>query len=448
MPPSDYFRHLESTETTKRPTLGEAAREGPRGFLRILGPGITTGAADDDPSAVGTYAQAGAQAGYLMLWTGLFLLPLMAAVQELVQRIALQTGMGLGVNLRRKFPAWLVAIAAGLLVVANVIVLGADLQAVAAGVALLTGGRVATRWVILPVAVLIVAFQLWGRYETLFRALKWLALALFAYLLAAVLARPPAGTVLVATFVPHVQFSGATLLTFVAVVGTTLSPYLFFWQPAEEIDDERAQGKVSVEQRAGVSRRELSAARTDTFAGMFFSQLVAYCIILTGAAVLHAHGKTDIQTAADAAKMLSPVVGPVAFILFSVGFIGTGLLAVPVLSASSAYAINEVALIPASLADRPRYQPTFYGIIVTATSLGVAMNLIGLNVIQALIIASALSGVAAVPLLVLMTLFGSDRSYMGDRTSGWLSRSLTWISAGGMAVAASALVITPLLHVK
>ncbi|MGE7041906.1 NRAMP family divalent metal transporter, partial [Staphylococcus hominis] len=407
--------------------------------MRILGPGITTGAADDDPSAIGTYAQAGATAGYGLLWTGLFTLPMMMSVQELAQRIALQTGVGLGAALRRKFPAWVVATAVALLAASNVIVIAADLQAVAAGIELLTHGFLRTSWLIAPVAAALVGFQLLGKYDTLVRTFKWLTLALFAYVGAAFLSHPQPLQVLSATFVPHIEFSSQFLLLLVAVLGTTLSPYLFFWQPAEEIDDQLTAGKLSVEERANVSQEQLQSARADTFIGMFFSQLVAYCIILSTAAVLHNHGKTDIKTAADAAQALTPFAGQIASVLFAAGFIGTGLLAIPVLSTSTAYAINEVSSIPASLAARPKRQPTFYAIIVLATAIGVGINVLNVNVIQALVIASVLSGVAAVPLLVLMTLFGADPHHMGARTSRRLSRTLTWISTAAMAAASIAL---------
>ena len=446
VPGSEYERRGQKGEDTRRPTLAEARRQGPRGWLRVLGPGITTGAADDDPSAIGTYAQAGAQAGYGLLWTGLFTLPMMMAVQELAQRIALQTGVGLGTALRRKFPAWLVAAAVAALSVSNIIVIAADLQAVAAGVELLTHGHLRTSWLIAPLAVVLVGFQLLGKYRTLFRTFKWLTLTLFAYVGAALLSHAHPPQVLAATFIPRVETSGQFLLLLVAILGTTFSPYLFFWQPAEEIDDQLAAGKLSVEERANAGQAEIRSARVDTFIGMFFSQLVAYCIILSTATVLHNNGKTDIKTAADAAQALTPFAGEVASVLFAAGFIGTGVLAIPVLSASTAYAINEAALIPASLAARPRRQPTFYAIIVLATAIGVGLNLLHVNVIQALVIASVLSGVAAVPLLILMALFGADRHQMGKRASGRLSRSVTWISTAAMTLATIALPASLLLR--
>ena len=430
----------------RRPTITEARQQGLWGWVRILGPGITTGAADDDPSAIATYSQAGAQAGYGLLWTGLFAAPMVMAVQELAQRIALHTGVGMGTALRRKFAAWLVAIAVALLVISNVIILGADLQAVATGAELLTHGWLRASWLVPVVAVLLVGFQLIGQYRTLFQTFKWLSLVLFGYVGAALLSHAPPLTVLKATFVPHAEFSGQFLLTLVAVLGTTLSPYLFFWQPAEEIDDLRADGKMSVKDRAEADHEEIRAARIDTFTGMLFSQLVAYCIILNTAAVLQTHGKIAIKTAAGAAQSLTPIAGSLASTLFALGFIGVGLLAIPVLSASAAFAINEVARIPASLAAKPRRQPTFYAIIVLATAIGVGINLLHFNVIQALVYASVISGVAAVPLLVLMTLFGVDTTHMGNRTSGLLSRSMTWISTAAMTLATLALVATPLLQ--
>ncbi len=447
-PGSEQKRGAQKGQGPRRPTIAEARQQGLWGWVRILGPGITTGAADDDPSAIGTYSQAGAQGGYGLLWTGLFALPMMMAVQELAQRIALHTGVGMGTALRRKFPVWLVAAAVALLVISNIIIIGADLQAVATGIELLTHSRLHASWLVPAIAVLLVAFQLIGQYRTLFQTFKWLSLVLFAYVGSALLSHAPPLSVLRATFVPHVEFSGQFLLTLVAVLGTTLSPYLFFWQPAEEIDDLRAEGKLSIEDRAEADHEEIRAARVDTFTGMLFSQLVAYCIILSTAAVLHTHGKTDINSAAEAAQSLSPLAGSLASTLFAVGFIGVGLMAIPVLSASAAFAINEVARIPASLAAKPRRQPTFYSIIVLATALGVSMNLLHFNVIKALVFASVISGVAAVPLLVLMTLFGGDPSQMGNRTSGRLSRTVTWISTAAMTLATLALLATPILHSK
>ena len=427
----------------ERPDVAEAHRRGPLGLLRVLGPGLITGAADDDPSAIGTYSQAGAQAGLGLLWTGLLTLPLMMAAQELAQRIALQTGAGLGVNLKRKFPTWIVAASVALLVASNVITLGADLRAVASGIELLSRSALKASWLIVPVALVLVGFQVLGKYTVLVNSLRWLSISLVAYLEAAILSHPNPGAVLYATFVPHLELNPGFVLSLAAVLGTTLSPYLFIWQPAVEVDNLRVELR-SRRARPPVDEAKVRAARVDTFAGMFFSQLVAYCIILTCATVLHVHGKTGITTAAEAAEALAPVAGPSAFVLFAAGFVGSGLLAIPVLSASSAYAVNEVAGIPGSLAGKPRRQPTFYAIIVVATGIGVLMNLLQFDVIGALVWASALSGVAAIPLLVLMTAFGRDPRFMGRSTSGRLSQCLTWIAAAGMAGATVALVAVEL----
>jgi Mn2+/Fe2+ NRAMP family transporter len=283
----------------------------------------------------------GSQFGFGLLWTALFTFPLMAAVQEMCARIALHTGVGLGVSLRRKFPTWLVGSCILALLIANTINIGADLSAVAAGGALLTHGTVESIWLVVPVALLILGLQLFANYTTIFRIFKWLTLALFAYVITAFFAHPHLGAVLKATVVPHVEFSSDFITAIVAILGTTISPYLFFWQASSEVDEMKAAGLTTQAQRRGVKLSELRAARTDIFIGMMFSNVVMYFIILTSAAVLHAHGKTNVQTADQAASALAPLAGQYAFILFSLGMIGTGLLAIPILSGSAAYALKE-----------------------------------------------------------------------------------------------------------
>src|SRR5437879_5526439 len=302
----------------------------------ILGPGLITGASDDDPSGIGTYSQVGSQFGFGLLWTALFTFPLMTAVQELCARIALQTGVGLGVSLRRKFPTLLVAIAVLGLLIANTINVGADLGAVAAGGELLSRGAIHAIWLIVPVALLIIGMQLFATYATIFKIFKWLTLALFAYVITAIFAHPPLVEVLRATLIPHLELSKDFIMALVAVLGTTISPYLFFWQASSEVDELRAAGATTpLTGRRGLRLKELQAARLDIFIGMAFSNLVMYFIILTSAAVLHAHGKTNVETASQAAAALAPLAGPFAFVLFSLGIIGSGLLAVPILAASA-----------------------------------------------------------------------------------------------------------------
>src|SRR5947209_7684864 len=321
----DLLKGERAARGSGQPADGQQPRRGgPLGWLRLLGPGLIAGASDDDPSGIGTYSQVGSQFGYGLLWMALFTFPLMAAVQEMCGRIALQTGVGLGVSLRRKFPSWLVGVCILALLIANTINVGADLGAVAAGGSLLTHGALQTIWLVIPAAVLIVALQLFADYAIIFRIFKWLTLALFAYVLTAFFAHPNGGALLRGTFVPHITLSAAFITAVVAVLGTTISPYLFFWQASSEVDEMKAAGLTSEAARRGVKLSELKAARTDILVGMFFSNVVMYFIILTSAAILNAHGKTNVQTADQAARALAPFAGQFAFILFSFGMIGTG----------------------------------------------------------------------------------------------------------------------------
>jgi NRAMP (natural resistance-associated macrophage protein)-like metal ion transporter len=428
-----------------RTSLEEARRGGLVRIFQLLGPGLITGASDDDPSGIGTYSQVGSQFGYGMLWTSLFTFPLMASIQELCGRIALQTGVGLGTSLRRKFPTALVGACVAALAIANTINLGADLGAVAAGGSLLAGNLIPPIWLVVPVAVLVLCLQFFVSYQTIFRVFKWLSLALFAYVITGLVAHPSLVTVLAATFVPHLELSRDFLAGLVAVLGTTISPYLFFWQASAEIDQMRAAGKLTEEQRRGVRLSELKAARVDILVGMAFSQIVMYFIILTSAAVLHAHGKTDIQTANDAAQALAPFLGPFAFVAFSLGLIGTGLLAIPILSGSAAYALREFMGWKGALSTKARYRPTFYGIIAAATLVGVGMNFLHVDPIKALFYSAMINGLVAPPLMVLIVLLGSDRKVMKSKVSGVLSKTLTWAATGAMTAAAAALVLVTLI---
>src|SRR6202162_4345197 len=275
-----------------RTTLDQARGKGVFGFLQLLGPGLITGASDDDPSGIGTYSQVGSQFGYGLLWLALFTFPLMSAVQELCARIALQTGVGLGSSLRHKFPGWLVGIAIIVLVAANTSNVGADLGAVAAAGSLLSRGALQALWLVVPVALLILTMQVFATYATIFKIFKWLTLALFAYVITAFFAHPPLLEVLKATFIPHVELSKDFIMALVAVLGTTISPYLFFWQASSEVDELTAlRARNPQAGRRGLGRSELRAARTEALIGMACSNLVMYFIILPSAAVLHAHGK-------------------------------------------------------------------------------------------------------------------------------------------------------------
>jgi NRAMP (natural resistance-associated macrophage protein)-like metal ion transporter len=425
-----------------RTTLDEAKKRGPLAFLQLLGPGLITGASDDDPSGIGTYSQVGSQFGYGMLWMALFTFPMMAAIQELCARIALQTGVGLGIALRRKFPTWLVGICVLGLLAANTINLGADLGAVALGGSMLTRGFIHQSWLVVPVAGLILYLQFFVTYQVIFRVFKWLTLALFAYVVTMFLAHPALIDVVKGTFIPHIEFSRDFITAMVAVLGTTISPYLFFWQASAEVDEMRAAGLKNESARQGVKQQELRAAQTDILIGMAFSQIVMYAIILTSAAVLHAHGKTDVQSADQAAQALAPFLGPFAFIAFAVGMIGTGLLAIPILSGSAAYALKEFMGWKGRLATKPRYRPTFYAIIAAATLAGLAINFIHIDPIRALFWTAVINGMVAPPLMILIVLLGSDRTFMKDKVSGWLSKTLTWAGTVSMTAAALALLVT------
>src|SRR5438128_4212606 len=420
-----------------RMTIEEARRRGLVGWLQLLGPGLITGASDDDPSGIGTYAQVGSQFGYGLLWTAFFTFPLMTAVQEVCSRIALQTGVGLGISLRRKFPTWLVGFAIAGLLAANTFNVGADLGAVAAAGELLSGGLVKTLWLIIPVAVLILSLQLFVTYATIFKIFKWLTLALFAYVLTAFFAHPQLLAVIQATLIPHLELSRDFVMALAAVLGTTISPYLFFWQASSEVDELKAAGATTpLTGRRGLRVKELQAARLDIFIGMAFSNVVMYFIILTSAAVLHAHGKTNVETASQAAAALAPLAGPFAFVLFDVGMIGSGLLGIPILAASASYALKEFLGLRGDLASKPRYRPTFYIMLAAATGAGVVMNFMHLDPIRALFVTAVVNGIVAPPLLILIILLGADRRIMGRYGSGKLSLALTGTAAGLLAVAA------------
>jgi NRAMP (natural resistance-associated macrophage protein)-like metal ion transporter len=440
-PTTELLKERESQEGG-RPPRPQTRRGGLLGIIQLLGPGLISGASDDDPSGIGTYSQVGSQFGYGMLWTALFTFPLMAAIQELCARIALQTGVGLGVALRRKFPVWLVGMCIAALLIANTINLGADLGAIATGGSILSRGMVPALWLVLPVAALILYLQFFVSYRRIFNTFKWLTLALFTYVFTAFLAHPSLRTVVAATFVPHIEPSRDFVIALVAVFGTTISPYLFFWQASAEVDEMRAAGHHNEADRRGVKLSELRAAQADVLIGMGFSQVVMYAIILTNAAILHAHGRTDVQTADQAAQALQPLLGPFAFLAFALGLIGTGFLAVPILSGSAAYAFKEFFGLKGDLGSKPAYRPTFYGVIAAATVAGVILNFLHIDPISALFYAAVINGVVAPPLMLQIVMLGGDRRFMAGRVSGWLSKVLTWIATAGMSAAALTLIVS------
>jgi NRAMP (natural resistance-associated macrophage protein)-like metal ion transporter len=411
-----------------------------RQFFANLGPGLITGAADDDPSGISTYSVTGAGFGYSPLWTALFSFPLMAAIQIMCARLGMVTGLGLAGVIRRRYPRWILWSACGLLVTANVVNIAADLGGMGAVTALLTGSG-SLYWTA-GYALLIVCLLFWASYRLIARVFKWLTLALFAYVAAAFLAHPEWPAVLRATLIPTVEWSAAYWATLVGILGTTISPYLFFWQAAEEVEEEISMGRTTVEQRRGASNRELRLSRNDVLTGMFFSNLVMYFIILTSAATLHAHGKTTISTAREAAEALRPLAGDGAYWLFSLGLIGAGMLGVPVLAGSCAYAIAEAADWVGSLEVHPPLAHGFYAVIGVAMALGLSLNYAGLNAVKMLFWSAVLNGALAPPLLVLVVLLTSRADVMGEHRNGPLLRWLGWICAGVMLLATVIMFVT------
>ena len=411
-----------------------------RRFFSNLGPGLITGAADDDPSGIATYSVTGAAFGYAPLWTALFSFPLMAAVQIMCARLGIVTGLGLAGVIRLRYPRWILWSACALLVVANIVNIAADLGGMAGVTELLTGVR-SLYWT--PVyALVLVSLLFWTSYRLIARIFKWLTLALFAYIAAAFLAHPDWAAVARATLIPRVEWSGAYWATLVAILGTTISPYLFFWQAAQEVEEEIAAGQATLEQREGASQRDLRRSRNDVITGMFFSNLVMFFIVLTSAATLHVHGNTTISTAREAAEALRPLAGDGAYWLFSLGLIGAGMLGVPVLAGSCAYAIAEAAEWAGSLEVHPPLAHGFYAVIAIAMALGLALDYAGLNAVKMLFWSAVLNGALAPPLLVLVVLLTSRADVMGEHRNGALLRWLGWTCAAVMAIATVIMFVT------
>src|SRR5437588_4803432 len=410
-----------------------------RNFFRELGPGRMTGAADDDASGISTYSVTCAQFGYGRLWTALFSFPLMAAVQLMCARLGMVTGQGLAGVVRRRYSAPILWGACALLVIANTFNIGADLGGMAEVAQMITG---VSRFVWLPLfTVLIVVLLVWFSYKHIVNVFKWLTLVLFAYVIAAFLAHPRWGAVLKATFIPQIRFDAAYLATFLGVLGTTISPYLFFWQAAQEVEEERKIGRKTVHARRGASDEELAVARTDVLTGMAFSNVTMYFIIRTTGATLYGSGQRDIETARQAAEALRPLAGSAAYLLFTLGLIGTGMLGVPVLAGSAAYAVSESMHWRGSLDDRPRRAPKFYAVLATAMARGLVLDFLKFNPLRVLAWFSALNASLAPPLVALVTLLSSDKKVMESRLSSPLLQILGWLTAAIMSAATVVMIV-------
>lgn len=411
-----------------------------RDFVKSLGPGLITGASDDDPSGIGTYSQAGAQLGYGIGWTMLLSFPLMAAIQEISARVGRVTGHGISGNVCRNYPGWVLYAVVVLLFTANTINIAADLAAMADATKLLVGGH-AIIYVVLYGVISITA-QIFLDYKRYVAVLKWLTLSLFAYVAALAFAHVAWKEALAGVLLPRVEWGADYLTTIVAILGTTISPYLFFWQASQEAEDQRVDAKKQplIEKHYG-ARQEFSRIRADTIVGMAFSNLIALSIIFTAAATLHAAGKTDIQTSAQAAEALRPIAGAFAEWIFALGIVGTGLLAIPVLAGATAYAVGESRQWPVGLARKPKEAVAFYAVLALSGGFGIALNFTAINPISALYWSAVINGVLAVPVMVLLMLMARHRGVMGRFVIGGPLYWLGWLSTAAMAVSVIAMAV-------
>jgi len=405
-------------------------------YFKLLGPGLVTGAADDDPSGITTYSVAGATLGLATLWTALATFPLMAAVQLICARIGLVSGRGLAGALRGHYPRSFLYAACVLLLFANVFNIGADLAGMADVTALLTG---IPPLVSVPAfGLLILGVTVYTSYARFARYLKWLTAVLLAYVIAAFLAHPRWAEAFWATVAPVVRWDADFVTILVGILGTTISPYLFFWQASQEVEEERAKGRRTLAQRRGATEHELRDARLDVTTGMCFSNLVMYFIILATASTLYRSGHRYIETSGQAAEALRPLAGDLAYLLFSLGVVGTGLLAIPVLAGSASYAVAELFGWQSGLEFTPRRARRFYLVLSASILAGVLLPVVGTNPIRMLFLAAVVNGVLAPPLLVLVMLVGNNRAIMGEHTNGFWLNVLGWAAVGLMTSAAVA----------
>ncbi|MBO9691319.1 NRAMP family divalent metal transporter [Chryseobacterium sp.] len=414
-------------------------------FFGLLGPGLTTGAADDDPSGIATYSQTGAQFGYGQLWTALYMLPFMTAVQEACARIGMVTGKGLTGVIKDHYSKKILYSAVGLVLIANTINIGADIGAMAAAAQLIIPADIIVLMLFFTFSILLL--EIFTNYRVYSTILKWLALSLLAYPLTAFIIDQPWKEILKATIVPHFEFSFSFLFIITGVFGTTITPYMFFWQASQEVEEENEKGLIR-DGKPKIGWAHIHAMRKDNNIGMLISEFTTWCIILVGGTVLHGSHITDINTAADAAKALEPLVqsfphsGLISKIIFAIGIIGLGMLAIPVLSGSASYAVSEAFDWNASFGFTFRKAKGFYIVIIISTLIGLCMNFIGINPVKALVYTAVLNGVAAVPLLFLIIRISASERIMGEFKSRWLSKSLLWATFIFMATASVAMLFT------
>ncbi|MCL5411318.1 MAG: Nramp family divalent metal transporter [Patescibacteria group bacterium] len=415
-------------------------------YWRILGPGLTTGAADDDPSGIATYSQTGSQYNFQLLWLAGFTFPLMAAVQEMCARIGLVTGRGLAANIRLHYPKWVLYICASLLFVANTLNIGADLGAMAKATQLLVP-NLNFGLLVIGFTTLSLTLQIFTSYEKYARYLKWLALVLLSYVFTAFLIKGLDWSQLLKSAVmPSLSFSKEQIFLITGILGTTISPYLFFWQTSQEVEEQILEGKTSIAARQEeTTNKEIKNMRIDIWSGMFLSNLVMFFIIAVCAATLYANGVTNISTAADAAAALRPLAGEGAYLLFAIGIIGTGLLAIPVLAGSASYAISESLRWKYGLYRELGEARSFYGVIIISTLIGLLINFFNIDPIKALIYSAVVNGLVAPIVLILIVLISSNKKVMGERVNHPGITTLGWIITGIMFLAGGATILSLLL---
>jgi NRAMP (natural resistance-associated macrophage protein)-like metal ion transporter len=433
---------IEVSEEISHTLHGDKTAQRTKDYWHTLGPGLTTGASDDDPSGIGTYSQAGAQYGFQLLWLSAFTFPLMAIVQEMCARIGIVTGRGLASNIRTIYSRKALYVCALLLFCANTFNIGADLGAMSKSIQLLVPS-----WnfiiLIVGLTILMLWLQIFTPYDKYAKYLKWLSLVLFAYVISAFLAHLNWGHVLQHAVIPRITFSKNQLLLICGILGTTISPYLFFWQTSQEVEDKISHGETTIKKRQeSASPAEVHKMRVDVWSGMLLSNVAMFFIIAACGALLFTHGVTNIQSASQAAQALKPFAGNATYFLFMVGIIGVGLLAIPVLAGSSSYAITESLNQPGSLGMKLKQGHAFYGIIIISMLVGLAINFIGLNPIKALIYAAILNGLVAPVVLIYILLLSNNRKIMGEWVNGKWTKLFGWItillmSASGIAAIVS-----------
>ena len=417
--------HLARMERSDEPRLSA--------FFKRLGPGLITGAADDDPSGIGTHSQVGAEFGYSLAWTFIFSFPLMVVIQEVAAQIGRVTGKGIAANVRTHYSRGLLFAIVSLLLIANIINLGADLSAMGAALQLLTGGNAGLYTIAFGIICVVLEVVLpYARYANI---LKWTTLSLFTYVAVVLVAGVPWGEAVRGLILPEIEWTPAYATALVAILGTTISPYLFFWQAAQEIEEQHRHHAKPLFRTPANAGPELRRIRIDTLTGMAFSSLISLAIVFATAATLHANGITDIQTSSQAAEALRPIAGDLAFALFALGIVGTGILAVPVLAGSAAYAITEMMGRSGSLAARPMQAKFFYGAIAGTTLVGGLINMGGIDPAKALYWAAVVNGILAAPLMVVMMLIVRNKKAMGDLVLPHRATLWGWAATAVMAAA-------------